>query len=80
MPSIQKSPHHLDAEQTRQALLRGRELIAVRDTAGHVTHFRFLGTPACVEIETFDALRAADLLEEIVPYDRWALAHVRRET
>jgi len=79
VPSIQKSAHHLDAEQTRQALLRGRELIAVRDAAGHVTHYRFLGTPACVEIDTFDSLCAAALLEETVANDRWALAHARCE-
>lgn len=74
MPSIQKAPRHLDAEQTRQALLRGRELIAVRDAIGQITHYRFLGTPACVDAETFDALRAAGMLQEIVSDDRWALA------
>ena len=74
MPSIQKSPRHLDAEQTRQALLRGRELIAIRDAIGRITHYRFVGTPACVDVETFDALGATGWLREIIPDGRWALA------
>ena len=79
MPSIQKSPRHLDVEQTRQALLRGRELIAIRDAAGQVDHYRFVGTPACVDVEIFDSLHAVGLLEEIVPDDRWALHRSMRD-
>jgi hypothetical protein len=74
MPSIQKSPRLLDAEQARQALLRGRELTVIRDAAGHVTHYRFVGTPACVAVETFDALLHTGLVDEIIPAERWAIA------
>ena len=74
MPSIQKAPRQLDAEQTRQALHRGRELIAIHDAIGQVTHYRFVGTPACTDVETFESLRATGMLQEIVSDDRWALA------
>lgn len=74
MQSVQKSPRLIDEAQSRQALLRGRELTAVRDAAGTITHYRFVGTPACVSTETFDALADDGLLEEVIAGNRWVLA------
>jgi hypothetical protein len=74
LQSVQKSPRLLDGAQARQALGRGRELTAVRDAAGDVTHYRFVGTPSCVTIDTFDLLAAEGLLDETVPDHRWAPA------
>jgi hypothetical protein len=72
--SIQKSPRLIDPDQARQALLRGRELTAIRDAAASITHYRFIGTPACVDVETFETLLSAGLIEEVIPDHQWALA------
>ena len=74
LQTVQKSPRLIDEDKSRQALLRGRELTAVRDVAGNVTHYRFVGTPSCITADTFDALAADGLLEETLPGNRWALA------
>jgi hypothetical protein len=71
LQTVQKSPRLVDEEESRQALLRGRELTAVRDATGRVTHYRFVGTPACMTTETFDVLAGQGLLEETLPGDRW---------
>jgi predicted MFS family arabinose efflux permease len=64
----------MNYEQTRQALLRGRELIPVRNQAGAVTHYRFVGTPACVPAETFRTLLAERLMKEVAPGTCWAMS------
>jgi hypothetical protein len=74
MQSVQKSPRLIDLDQARQALLRGRELTAIRDAAANVTHYRFIGTPACIDLETFETLLATGLLDEILPDHEWAPA------
>ena len=73
MTPTQKTHRLMDYEQARQALLRGRELIPVRNETGGVTHYRFVGTPACVAVETFRTLLAERLMREVAPGPCWAM-------